>query len=696
MIDFLCRTHPLRHSIQCLNYCCWIISCCAVAVADEPLPGDLLLSKYFQQQCESLSNRCLADIHTAEDWSSRQAGYRAELQEMLGLSPWPERTPLNPTVTSRVEHDEFVVENLYFESLPGLYVTGNLFRPREVAKPLPAVLYVCGHYVMRKGKVSLGGKTMFQNHGAWFARNGYVCLIIDTIQLGEIEGIHHGTYDKGQWWWHSRGYVPGGPETWNGMRAIDYLQSRDEVDPERIGLTGRSGGGAMTCYLAALDERIQAAVPVAGITTIKNHIVDGCIENHCDCMYPVNTYHWDFPLLTALIAPRPLLIANQDKDPIFPLDGVVDVYSRTRKIYDLLGARDKIGLFIAEGRHHDVQEIQFASFHWFNRFLKGEKSEISMLATSFFPPEQLMAFESLPRNERVTRVQEWFVPEVDLLERTGSADEFMKSLQPAIELLERSRHTGGDLPELDLQLVSTQTDPNGKLRLRVCQFNSESPYRLSFSVLDHGEQNADSTVRFEILDEAAYQKWMAKFETIFNSQTQKDGDKESVCELSAFKGTSVFFAPRGAGESRWSSDPTRQIHIRRRFALLGTTEDLARVNDIIQALTAVQELFEGDRTPITLVGEKAGASWALHAALLSQYPSELILTNLPKDDQDSPQYLSLRQHASVTDVVAGVAALRGPVTLQCSDAPSIEFWKNCQAKTRKVGASKITVQFQPE
>jgi hypothetical protein len=138
---------------------------------------------------------------------------------MLGLWPLPEKTPLKAAVTGTVEGDNIVVEKIHFQSKPGLYVTGNLFRPKKVAGKLPTVLYVCGH----SGAGRNGGKVKFQDHGIWFAQNGYVCLIIDTLQLGEIPGIHHGTYNLNRWWWQARGYTPAGVECWNGVRAIDYL-----------------------------------------------------------------------------------------------------------------------------------------------------------------------------------------------------------------------------------------------------------------------------------------------------------------------------------------------------------------------------------------------------------------------------------------------------------------------------------------
>src|SRR5262249_56249641 len=109
-----------------------------------------------------------------------------------------------------------------------------------------------------------GNKTAFQDHGMWFATNGYLCLIVDTLQLGEVAGIHHGTYSHGRWWWQSLGYTPAGVECWNGIRGIDYLVSRPDVDPDRIALTGISRGGASTVWLAAAHQRGQRAVPVSG------------------------------------------------------------------------------------------------------------------------------------------------------------------------------------------------------------------------------------------------------------------------------------------------------------------------------------------------------------------------------------------------------------------------------------------------
>ena len=209
--------------------------------AARPSRGDLQLADYFRQETAALAERCLADVQTLEDWTSRRVEYRRQLQEMLGLWLMPERTDLQPVITGTLEQDEFKVEKLHFQASPYLYVTANHNLPKKQLKPAPAILYDCGHSRAVTNGVSFGNKTGYQHHGAWFARNGYVCLMIDTLQLGEIEGLHHGTYRERMWWWNARGYTPAGVEAWFGIRALDYHCSRPEVDATAISVAGRIG-----------------------------------------------------------------------------------------------------------------------------------------------------------------------------------------------------------------------------------------------------------------------------------------------------------------------------------------------------------------------------------------------------------------------------------------------------------------------
>src|SRR5579871_5527120 len=262
--------------------------------------GDHIRDVYFRQQVKKIAETDLADIKTLQDWKAKRHEYRRQFLDMLGLWPLPPRTDLHATITGKVETDLFTVEKLHFQSSPGLYVTANLYVPKRAKLPSPAVLYVCGHANTVIDKVSYGSKVNYQHHPAWLAERGYVCLILDTLELGEIPGEHHGTYRRGMWWWQALGYTPAGVECWNAMRALDYLESRKEVDPKRLGVTGRSGGGATSWWVTAADERVRCAVPVAGIADLRAHVVEGSkgrlehgvISGHCDCMYFTNTYRW--------------------------------------------------------------------------------------------------------------------------------------------------------------------------------------------------------------------------------------------------------------------------------------------------------------------------------------------------------------------------------------------------------------------
>ncbi|MBI4623380.1 MAG: acetylxylan esterase, partial [Verrucomicrobia bacterium] len=188
-------------------------------------PGDRMFADYFRAETRLLAERSLADIRTLEDWSRHKITARQQLFEMLGLDPVPPRTDLKATITGTLDHPEFTVEKLHYQSRPGLYVTANVYVPKNLSAPAPAILYVCGHANVKINGVSYGSKASYQHWGAWFARNGYVCVVIDTVQLGEIEGIHHGTSREGLWWWNSRGYSSAAAEAWNCIRALDYLQS---------------------------------------------------------------------------------------------------------------------------------------------------------------------------------------------------------------------------------------------------------------------------------------------------------------------------------------------------------------------------------------------------------------------------------------------------------------------------------------
>lgn len=657
--------------------------------------GERSLQQYLQAETARLADHCLAEIGSLADWTSRRDELRRQLREMLGLDPEPTRTPLTPQITGTIDQPEFTVEKLHFQSRPGLYVTGNLYLPKGQSTPAPAILYVCGHSKQKEGNTSFGNKTGYQHHGAWYARHGYVCLTIDTIQLGEIEGVHHGTHNLNQWWWNARGYTPAGVEAWNGIRAIDYLQTRPEVDPQRIGVTGRSGGGAYSWWIAALDERVQAAVPVAGITDLQNHVVDGVVDGHCDCMFPVNTYCWDFAQVAALVAPRPLLISNTDKDTIFPLEGVVRVHEKVRRIYRLYGAEKNLGLQITEGPHLDTQELHIHSFRWFHRFLKNEpQTLIEKAAVKFFPPPQLRVFETLPDDERVTRAAEWFVEPAAPARIPVSADEwaihrnaFLNGLR---EKVFRGWPTGPSMSEATARKQVFEGVAQG-LKLQIFEFDSQPqvPLRLFLLTRDGLALSDLDLMSLTVIDSGGWGALVAGLRTAFpepfaaepNSDPQPgllDGWKQT---LEQTRRGLAWVAPRGLGPDAWSEEVSRQIGIRRRFQLLGQTVDGMRVWDIRRAIQQLQSVPGLKSKPLWLRAEGNLAGLALYASLFETGISRLELIRMPVSHQAGPDLLNVLRVGDLP-VTLAVALERSRIVLTETDPTLAGLARQVQQQLR--------------
>ncbi len=674
------------------------------AQSDKPVTerGDKLFADYFQQETARIQENCLEEIRTVADWNAKREELRRQLREMLGLDPLPERTELHAEITGSLEHEDFVVEKLHFQSLPGLYVTANLYRPRQIDQPLPAVLYVCGHGRVAKDGVSMGNKTHYQHHGAWLARNGYVCLVIDTLQLGEIEGDHHGTHRLGQWWWINRGYTPAGVEAWNCLRALDYLQSRKEVDGEKLGVTGRSGGGAYSWWIAALDDRIKCAVPVAGITDLQNHVVDGCVEGHCDCMFTVNTYRWDYPQVAALVSPRPLLIGNTDTDPIFPLDGVVRTFDQVRRIYRLQKAGELCGLNITAGGHVDTQELQVHALRWLDMHLKGEKSRlIETAAEKFFQPEQLKVFAELPADQRNKTIQESFVPVAAFPSVPANRTAWEQQRDAWLATLREKTFRGWptDKQALPLELKNVWSAEHDGVQLTAYDFTSQEPFRLRLYIAGRADLKQHELVVLNAVDEQGWQEFLSTYRAGFSEQL-KDEQVAAVDEaafantkkmFAAFPWAMAYVAPRGVGPTAFDSNDKKQIQNRRRFYLLGQTLDGMQVWDVRRAMQAMREVPSLQETPLWLQGERSMAAVSLYASLFEPAAKRLDLHGLTPDHRNGPILLNVDRVWNMPAAVA-VAAERSQTVLYGANEADWSFpretanklgWDEKQLQVRK-------------
>lgn len=646
------------------------------------------LESYFTKRVADLEARGTAAAGLTEaNWAEGLGQRREQLAEMLGLRPEPPHTELRPVVTGVLERDGVRVEKLHFQSSPGLYVTGNLYLPvQSNGGKLPAVLYVCGHSKMVENGISYGNKTGYLHHGVWFARNGYACLMIDTLQLGEIQGVHHGTFSEGRWWWYARGYTPAGVEAWNSIRAIDYLVSRAEVDPERIAVTGRSGGGAYSWWLAALDERIKVAVPVAGISSLRSHVVEGCVEGHCDCMYAVNTYRWDFDQVASLVAPRALLLSNTDKDPIFPVDGVYSVYRGTRAVYELAGAGAALGLNIEEGPHKDIEPLRTAAFHWIDRHLHGteiaDSLKVQAKAERLFEPRELKVFEAIPSDERNTRIDETFVAAAPAPEIPGSVASWKGSVAAWREAVGRQSFGGWPAGNLPVSMERTFREEKDGLRMEAFQIKPEPDVSCSLHVVHRaGLEWADlDLLVLNLLSEDDWNEFLthvpSKFPGAFAGiplpPVQAERLEAEMKMHASFRWGMAYLCVRGVGSGRWTRDPKKAAQIERRFALIGQTADGMRVLDILQAIRAVREGGLGEK-PLWLQASGAMAGNAVYAAIWADQPvTRLDLHGLPSTHREGPFYLNVLKAGDLPFAVA-VAAERSSVRLYSEKADDWSF-----------------------
>jgi cephalosporin-C deacetylase-like acetyl esterase len=586
-------------------------------------PGDAMIEDYLAHKTAALSERILAGAKTLQAWQSQRAELHRQYLDMLGLWPMPERTPLHATVTGTLEHEGVAIEKVHFQSRPGLYVTGNLYRPKKIEGKLPAILYLCGH----SDGFRNGNKVRFQDHGLWFASNGYVCLIIDTLQLGEIPGIHHGTYNRNRWWWHAAGYTPAGVECWNGVRAIDYLASRPDVDITHLGMTGISGGGAATVWISAADDRVTCAVPVSGMSDLESYVTHKVINGHCDCMFLYNNYAWEWTTIAALIAPRPMLFANSDQDPIFPMDGNRRIIARLRQLYELHEKPSLVNDYVSAGGHDYRPDLRLAIFKWINRHVKGDNGAVQDTQFKPIPHEALRVFPTdadLPRDSINGKIDETFVARAQVA--LPSADNF-------------SAWQAGLLKQVRQRVFHNLSQ--SVLPLRAANDQDKETYISEPGIQVHLQQRfaGDAKERACLLVADA---------------ADKPEEIATLAKTYATGGLGLTLQPRGIGTTAWTSKSPPN-YVARAHLLLGQTVDEGRVYDTLATLKK-----DGSQR-WRVVGRGQAGIVAAYAALLDPSVDEVVIVDPPASHRDGPYFLGVLRVLDIPEAL-GLLAPR-PLTL---------------------------------
>ena len=324
-MKYIFRTAPISLLIVFLSVCVWA------------QPSDLCQGHYYTEaqgaaKLAALKNR----ITSAHQWREHADSIRRNIRRGMELEVFPERTALNPRYRNKKVLDGYTVESVVFESLPGFYVTGNLYRPAGKArkKSLPVVLAPHGHFP-KEGDYGRFMKDV-QYGSAALAKMGALVFAYDMVGWGESVQLPH-KYQK---------VLPF--QTWNSMRVIDFMLTLPEADPKRIAVTGASGGGTQTFMLAALDERVTVSVPVVMVSA---HFFGGC---SCESGMPVhrngNTVYTNAEI-ACVIAPRPMLLISNGND--WTKNNQTVEYPFARHVYKLFNKENMVELahFPLEG--HD-------------------------------------------------------------------------------------------------------------------------------------------------------------------------------------------------------------------------------------------------------------------------------------------------------------------------------------------------------
>jgi dienelactone hydrolase len=584
--------------------------------ADGPAPGTMLRLSLLEEARAAFDRRrkVIAAIKTPEDIARRQKELRAFFLQSLG--DFPEKTPPNGRVVGAMPREGYRIEKVIFESRPKHHVTANLYLP-DSKPPFPGVLLPCGH--SDNGKAA----ETYQRAAILLARNGMAVLCYDPIGQGERyqlldatgKPVIRGTIE------HTMagigallvGRQEASYRIWDGIRALDYLASRAEVDPARLGCTGNSGGGTMTAYLMALDDRIAVAAPSCYITSLERLFVTAGpqdAEQNITGQVAAGMEHADY---VTMRAPKPTLLSVGTRD-FFDIHGSWDTFREVKLIYGRLGYGERMDLFESDEPHGFTGPRRTAVARWLRRWLLKADDAIT-------EPDFPIASDAELQCTRSGQVMIDFPQEVSVFDLNIAQAKVLRSMRLfATTQFSKSEFRGNVLRKLDLtgwrprpvapRVVESRD--NGSTVLRKLVFGIDN--RLSIPAIEvtaTGRPTRGSTL---VKVGADWQKELA--------QAGKLADR------AAPHGRLILVDPRGMGETtpRRGRDPERDftdfgVDWQEAFLALHLDRSLLarRAADILTVLESLAASSDKDRDAgFEVTGYGPAGSVVLHAALLDE------------------------------------------------------------------------------
>ena len=505
---------------------------------------------------------------TRTEWEARATRLRKQILFAAGLSPMPQRDPLTPQIFGRVERKGYSIEKVLLQTLPGYYLGGNLYRPLGKAGKLPAVLAPHGHWAY--GRLENTTINSVPARAINLAIQGYVVFSYDMTGYNDtIQTPHEFEGPREQLW----AFSPLGLQLWNSIRAIDFMESLPEVDPQRIVMTGESGGGTQTFLTTAVDGRIKVSAPVNMISAIMQ---GGAICENAPGLR-LGTSNLE---IAAMMAPRPMLMVSATGD--WTRNTPREEFPALRSIYELYDRAADLETIQIDAPHNYNQPSREAMYSFFSsRVLGAPKGQaVSEQRIAVEKPQDLLALHGRLLPENALTYDQIFAQWIAAATRQSDAISDPKELRRQLSLALASEWPSKVLSERSGERILLGREDRAD---RVPGIWIDAGKRVTLLVHPDGAQAARQTL------------------------TARDliGKGESLLMIDAFQ-TGSAATPRD-----------RSV---KHFLTFNQSDDACRVQDILTALRFLQQSGYSD---IQLRGEGKAAVWTLFAAAVAEIPVTL-------------------------------------------------------------------------
>jgi cephalosporin-C deacetylase-like acetyl esterase len=567
-------------------------------------------------------NHTFTPYTSQEAWLAKAKELKEQILISTGLWPMPEKSPLNAKVFNKIEHEDYTVEKVYFESYSGFYVTGNLYKPKGKKGPFPGIINPHGHW--GNGRLENSELGSIPGRCINFAKQGYVAFSYDMVGYNDSAQLDHKFGGDRQTLW---GINLLALQLYNSIRSIDFITSLPDVDPERIGCTGASGGGTQTFILTAVDERIKVSAPV---NMISAHMQGGCLCENAPNLR-LDTFNIE---IGAMMAPRPLLLVSATGDWTKNTPEVE--YPAIRSIYKLFNAEDKVKNVHIDAPHNYNKASREAVYAWFGKWFLGIDDERQFKEQPFEVEkrEDLLVFHGLERPSK--------------LDANSLTENLIQSAKSQLEHLKpKDRHSLNKFKELmypglhhSLAAINPRKDQIVVEKLGEVKGSNFRAERLILGRKDKGDRVPAIVYLPLNFSGKAAATLIVHPDGKSALVDVKDSSVHPLVKGLLDKGQMVLAIDTFlTGEFNTPYAATgRDLNVNF-FTTYNRTDVSHRVQDILTALSYLQSREDVDSANINLIGMEQAGLWCLLARGLASNVNRTVIDTNQFDNQDDESFL---------------------------------------------------------